>query len=235
MTTQRTVTEMFDNISPRYDFLNHFLSMNLDRGWRRKVSKLVAEALIECDKPELLDVATGTGDLALRMAKDLPTATITGIDLSQKMIDLGRRKVKAKKLAGRVTLQQGDAMALPYPNERFDAVTVAFGVRNFENLRRGVEEMVRVLKEGGPLVILEFSEPTSPWIKVGYKLYVKRLLPIIGGFISGHKTAYRYLPDSIERFPKPEANVKTLNEAGLKDVKTEALLGGVAIMYQGRK
>ena len=134
MTKQQTITEMFDDISPRYDFLNHLLSLNLDRGWRRKVSKLVATALGNLSSPEILDVATGTADLALQMAKDHSSAQITGIDLSQNMLDLGQRKVKAKGLEQRVCLRRDDAMALSFRDESFDAVTVAFGVRNFSDL-----------------------------------------------------------------------------------------------------
>ncbi len=235
MTKQQTITEMFDDISPRYDFLNHLLSLNLDRGWRRKVSKLVTTALGNLSKPEILDVATGTADLALQMAKDLPSAQITGIDLSQNMLDLGQRKVKAKGLEQRVCLRRDDAMALSFRNESFDAVTVAFGVRNFSDLSQGVHEMVRVLKKGGTLVILEFAKPTHRWIKGGYHLYTHLWLPLIGRLVSGHRSAYRYLPESIERFPSLETNIRMLEEAGLSDVQTEALLGGVALLYHGRK
>ena len=151
------------------------------------------------------------------------------------MLHLGQRKVKTKGLEQRIQLQMDDAMALSYPNAHFDAVTVAFGVRNFESPRQGIEEMIRVLKEDGLLVIMEFSKPTSLGIKGGYQLYVKHLLPLVGRVVSGHRTAYRYLPESIERFPEPEANVRMLSEAGLKEVKKEALFGGVATLYVGRK
>lgn len=235
MTDPRDVTEMFDDISPRYDFLNHLLSMNLDKGWRAKASKLVTRHLRDHTEARILDVATGTADLALRMADDLPSAHLTGIDLSQKMLDLAARKVKARNLEQRIDLLQEDALALPFHEGSFDAVTVAFGVRNFGNLSRGVMEMARVLKQGGVMVILEFSTPTNRLVKAGYTLYVKRLLPWIGRVVSGHKTAYRYLPESIERFPDPEANMRMLKEAGLKEVAKERLFGGVATLYHGLK
>lgn len=235
MTDPRDVTGMFDDISPHYDFLNHLLSMNLDKVWRAKTSKIVARHLRDNLQAEILDVATGTADLALSMANDLPSAQLTGIDLSQKMLDLAASKVKARNLQQRIHLFQGDALSLPFPDGHFDAVTVAFGVRNFRDLSQGVKEMARVLKQGGMMVILEFSTPTNRCVKAGYKLYVKHLLPWMGRVVSGHKTAYRYLPESIERFPEPEANMKLLATEGLKEVATERLFGGVATLYHGLK
>lgn len=235
MTDPRDVTGMFDDISPHYDFLNHLLSMNLDKVWRAKTSKIVARHLRDNLQAEILDVATGTGDLALKMADDLPSAHLTGIDLSQKMLDLATRKMKARNLEQRIHLLQGDALSLPFPDGRFDAVTVAFGVRNFGDLSQGLKEMTRVLKQGGMMVILEFSTPTNRCVKAGYKLYVKHLLPWMGRVVSGHKTAYRYLPESIERFPEPEANMKLLAAEGLKEVATERLFGGIATLYHGLK
>lgn len=235
MTDPRDVTGMFDDISPHYDFLNHLLSMNLDKVWRAKTSKIVVRHLRDNLQAEILDVATGTADLALSMANDLPSAQLTGIDLSQKMLDLAASKVKARNLEQRIHLFQGDALSLPFPDGHFDAVTVAFGVRNFRDLSQGVKEMARVLKQGGMMVILEFSTPTNRCVKAGYKLYVKHLLPWMGRVVSGHKTAYRYLPESIERFPEPEANMKLLATEGLKEVATERLFGGVATLYHGLK
>lgn len=235
MTDPRDVTGMFDDISPHYDFLNHLLSMNLDKVWRAKTSKIVARHLRDNLQAEILDVATGTADLALSMANDLPSAQLTGIDLSQKMLDLAASKVKARNLEQRIHLFQGDALSLPFPDGHFDAVTVAFGVRNFRDFSQGVKEMARVLKQGGMMVILEFSTPTNRCVKAGYKLYVKHLLPWMGRVVSGHKTAYRYLPESIERFPEPEANMKLLATEGLKEVATERLFGGVATLYHGLK
>ena len=235
MTSQRTVTEMFDDISPRYDFLNHLLSMNIDRIWRHKASRMVAKSLNVNTSVEILDVATGTADLAIEMAEDLPSASITGIDLSQKMLDLGQGKVVEKGLEDRIHLEFDDAQSMSFDDESFDAVTAAFGVRNFADLDRGLREMARVLRKGGTMVILEFSTPSSFWIRGGYRIYSRHLLPWVGRKVSGHKTAYRYLPQSIEGFPLPEAFCRKMEEAGLKEVRAENLSGGIAVLYYGRK
>lgn len=235
MTTQGNITEMFDDIAPRYDFLNHLLSFHIDRCWRRKVSKWVAESLSGLPEPRILDVATGTADLALRMARDLPEAVITGIDLSEKMLGLGREKVREKRLEQRIALRQADAQDIPYPNGCFDAVTVAFGVRNFEDLRRGVGEMARVLKDGGVLVVLEFSRPSNRVFRWLYGVYSKRFLPWIGRQVSGHRTAYRYLPTSIDRFTATQDFTGILEDAGFSALTVKELSGGIATIYRAMK
>ena len=227
MTKQQAITEMFDDISPRYDFLNHLLSFHIDKVWRRKTSRLVAKS----HPTAILDVATGTADLAIRMAKDIPTATITGVDLSEKMLELGRQKIAQKKLDQRITLMTDDAEHLPFADNSFDAVTVAFGARNFEDLEAGLKEMLRVVKNGGFVCILEFSHPQKGFVKWPYRFYSKRLLPLIGRSLSKHQTAYDYLPASIEAFPESNAFMQMLKHLGIADVKGKPLCGGVATLY----
>ena len=229
MSSQHAVTEMFDDISPRYDFLNHLLSFHIDKIWRRKASRLVAQ----CQPTAILDVATGTADLAIRLAKDIPTATITGVDLSEKMLALGQQKIANKKLDQRITLMTADAMHLPFSDNSFDAVTVAFGVRNFEDLEAGLKEMFRVVKNSGFVGILEFSHPQKSLVKWPYCFYSKRLLPLIGRRLSKHQTAYDYLPASIEAFPESNAFMQILRHLGITDVKGKPLCGGIATLYYG--
>lgn len=229
MSSQHAVTEMFDDISPRYDFLNHLLSFQIDKIWRRKTSRLVAR----CHPSAILDVATGTADLAIRMAKDLPIATITGVDLSEKMLEIGRQKITPKKLNQRINLMTADAAHLPFADNSFDAVTVAFGVRNFEDLEAGLKEMFRVVKDGGFVAILEFSHPQKGLVKWPYKFYSKHLLPLIGRLFSKHRSAYTYLPDSIEAFPESNDFMQTLKQLGLYDVQGKPFCGGIATLYYG--
>lgn len=165
MSEQQAVTKMFDSISSHYDFLNHLLSFGIDRWWRRKTSQIVSER----HPSTILDVATGTADLALRMAKDNPSAQITGIDLSKKMLEKAQAKLDRKKLSERVHLMTGDAIKTPFADNTFDAVTVAFGVRNFDDREAGLREMVRVCREGGLVAVLEFSHPSSPWVATPYR------------------------------------------------------------------
>lgn len=229
MSSQQAVTEMFDDISPRYDFLNHLLSFHIDKIWRRKTSRWVAK----CQPTAILDVATGTADLAIRMAKDNPTAAITGVDLSEKMLELGRQKITKKKLDQRITLLTADAMHLPFSDNSFDAVTVAFGVRNFEDLETGLKEMFRVTKDDGCIAILEFSHPQKGLVKWPYRFYSKRILPLIGRRLSKHQTAYDYLPASIEAFPKSDTFIHILKQLGLIEIKGKPFCGGIATLYFG--
>lgn len=229
MSEQKTVTGMFDDISPRYDFLNHLLSFHIDKIWRRKTSKLVAKH----HPTAILDVATGTADLAIRMANDIPEAAITGVDLSEKMLDIGRKKVSQKKLDQRITLVTADAAQLPFDDGSFDALTVAFGVRNFENLNAGLQDMVRVVKNGGIIAILEFSHPSSAFIRWPYRIYSKHILPSIGRIISRHQTAYTYLPSSIEAFPESDTFIQMLKTVGIVDIQSKAFLSGIATLYYG--
>lgn len=229
MSDQQAVTEMFDDISPRYDFLNHLLSFHIDKIWRWKTSRLVAKH----QPTAILDVATGTADLAIRLAKDIPSATITGVDLSEKMLEIGRQKVAQNQLNQRITLQIADAAHLPFADNSFDAVTVAFGVRNFEDLEAGLREMLRVVKDHGCIVILEFSHPQRSLVKWPYRVYSKHVLPLIGRMFSKHQTAYTYLPSSIEAFPESGIFMESLKSFGVDDISCKALSGGIATLYYG--
>lgn len=223
------VERMFDNISPRYDLLNRLLSMGIDQRWRRKVVRQLARDRVQ----HLLDVATGTGDLAIMASKRVPR--ITGVDISDGMLEQGRRKVAAKGLAGRITLQQADSVALPFPDDHFDAVTVAFGVRNFEELERGITEMRRVLRPGGKLHVLEFSKPRRAPFKQLFRFYFHHVLPFVGRLVSRDRSAYTYLPESVEAFPEGPAFVGILTRCGFHDARADALTGGVATLYAARK
>lgn len=230
MSEQLSVTEMFDDISPRYDFLNHLLSFHIDKTWRRKTSQWVAH-----DHPaSILDVATGTADLAIRMAKDCPSSQIIGIDLSEKMLEIGKKKITNKQLGNRIKLQIGDAEQIPFPDSTFDAVTTAFGVRNFEHLEQGLEEMFRITKDKGTVAVLEFSHPEKGFIRKPYQCYSRHILPFVGRIISSHHAAYRYLPDTIEAFPKAEIFMNLLKKAGFSEVGKKEYSGGIATLYYGR-
>jgi demethylmenaquinone methyltransferase/2-methoxy-6-polyprenyl-1,4-benzoquinol methylase len=224
------VAKMFDNISHRYDFLNHFLSLGIDKGWRKKAIKL-----LEPLKPRtILDVATGTGDFALQ-ALSLNPHKVIGIDISEGMLAVGRKKIAARQLSSQVELFSGDSENIPFKENNFDAVTVAFGVRNFENLERGLKEIYRVIKPGGMVVVLEFSRPrTFPFRQV-YSFYFKFILPKIGRFISSDKAAYTYLPESVEAFPDGEDFLQCLKAVGFKNTKCRALTFGISSIYSGSK
>lgn len=227
--SSQTVIEMFDGISPHYDLLNHLLSLGIDRGWRRKTSKLVAQR----HPSTILDVATGTADLAIRMAKDNPTAIITGIDLSEKMLEIGHTKLGKKKLDQRIALEKGDGANLPFTDHSFDAVTMAFGIRNFADREAGLREMVRVCRDKGLVAILEFSHPSSSWLATPYRWYSKTLLPWLGRLVSKHPTAYSYLPSSVAAFPARETFAAMLRKSGLIQVTFRELTGGIATLYYG--
>ena len=229
MSEQQAVTEMFDGISSHYDFLNHLLSFGIDRRWRRKTSKLIAKH----HPSTSLDVATGTADLAIRMAKDMPSASITGVDLSEKMLEKGRVKIAKKKLDQRIILVTGNAGNLPFPDDGFDAVTVAFGVRNFADREAGLREMVRVCHNDGLVAVLEFSHPTNALTKRLYRWYSKRWIPRIGRNVSKHPTAYSYLPSSVEAFLSGEAFEAILKQVGLINIGKKVFNGGIATLYYG--
>ena len=225
------IAKMFDRISPKYDRLNHLLSFNIDKTWRKKTAKAVAK-----DQPKtILDLATGTGDLAIALAKYNPQAHIIGVDISENMLAIGKEKIKKQGLENQVDLRLGDAAALPFESQFFDAVTVAFGVRNFENLQQGLSEICRVLKPNGQVYILEFSMPERFPIKQAYRLYFKQILPKIGKQVSKDDWAYSYLPESVERFPKPAAFLQTLNDNGLSEATARSLTWGIATLYTARK
>jgi demethylmenaquinone methyltransferase / 2-methoxy-6-polyprenyl-1,4-benzoquinol methylase len=222
------VADMFDAIAPRYDLLNRVLSMGVDRGWRKKVVRRLTSA-----RPDrVLDVATGTGDLAIAIAR-AGARQVVGVDIAEEMLQVGRLKLEAPDLAGRVTLESGDAENLPFGDNEFDAASVAFGVRNFENLSAGLREMARVLRPGGRLLILEFSKPTVFPVKQVYGFYSRNILPRIGEWLSGDSGAYRYLPDSIAVFPDGEDFLAKLREAGFDSVSQKRLTFGIASIYEG--
>jgi demethylmenaquinone methyltransferase/2-methoxy-6-polyprenyl-1,4-benzoquinol methylase len=226
------VEMMFDNIAPTYDKLNHIMSLNIDRVWRRRVMRIVRRAKAR----KIMDVATGTGDLAIAMAKRVDRTQILGVDLSVEMLAVARRKVEKQGLEERIMLEKGDAENLDMvATESIDAATVAFGVRNFENIERGLCEIFRTLKPGGKLVVLEFSMPKNRLVRWVYSQYAHRLLPRIGGMISKDKQAYTYLPDSVEEFPSPERFADMLRGVGFKSVKTRSQSFGIAYIYDATK
>jgi len=225
------VTRMFDGISGKYDFLNHFLSMGIDRAWRKKAINLLKNK----NPLNLLDVATGTADMAILASVILNPQKITGIDLSQKMLDIGYEKVKKKKLENKIALMIGDSLDLPFESNKFDAVTVAFGVRNFENPLKGLQEMFRVLKKEGRIVILEFSVPEKRFIKPVYLFYFKKILPFIGSIFSNNDFAYSYLPVSVSKFPQGENFLILLRKAGFEKTEYKSLSLGICSIYSGIK
>ena len=225
------IATMFDRISPKYDALNHLLSFNIDKVWRRKTAKTVSKS----HPKTILDLATGTADLAIAMAKHNPQAHIIGMDISEKMLEIGKEKVLKQGLANQIELQLGDAAALPFEDDTFDAVTVAFGVRNFEDMQKGLSEIHRVLKPCGQAVILEFSMPEKFPVKQVYRLYFKHILPKIGKCVSKDAHAYSYLPESVERFPKPSVFLRTLSSNGLAEGAARCLGWGIATLYWATK
>ena len=225
------VRQMFDSIAPAYDFMNRAMTMGIDIWWR----KLAVKRLKRLHPTRLLDVATGTGDFAIQLHRSLQPQHITGIDLSQGMLDEAKRKVKEKGLEKDISFEQGDCMALPMQDEAFDAVTVAFGVRNFEHLLQGYREMARVLKPGGMLCVLELSTPTNPIIRWFYDLYILHIIPAIGTIKSGDKSAYRYLPQSIAAVPQGDDMLQLMREAGLRDATFKRLTLGVCTIYSAIK
>lgn len=224
------VAEMFDNISARYDFLNHFLSLGIDKGWRRKVVRLIRAT----QPTTILDIATGTGDLAIALST-ISNTQITGLDLSAGMLKVGEEKVAKKGLNQRIQLQQGDSENLPFEDNSFDAITVAFGVRNFENLDKGLSEIHRVVKPGGTVAVLEFSQPTGFPFKQVYRFYFKYILPTLGRMISKDDSAYTYLPESVDAFPYGQRFIDKLNGLGFTSAKAKEVTFGVATIYTATK
>ncbi len=225
------VRTMFDRIAPRYDLLNHLLSLGIDRRWR---SRVIGE-LRSSDPHHILDVATGTGDLAIALGRMSPQVCVTGVDLSEEMVAVGRRKVDERGLAGRVSLSTGDAEALAFDDGTFDAATVAFGVRNFSDIPKGLSEMTRTLRKGGTLAVLEFSRPDSKIFGTLFRFYFHRVLPVVGGWISKDRAAYSYLPSSVDEFPAPERFLGMMADAGLDSCRAVPLTFGVAYIYIGIK
>jgi demethylmenaquinone methyltransferase/2-methoxy-6-polyprenyl-1,4-benzoquinol methylase len=224
------VARMFDNISHRYDFLNHFLSLGIDKGWRKKAINY----LKPFNPKYMLDVATGTGDFAIQ-ALALNPDKIVGVDISEGMLEVGKKKIAERKLTDRIELLKGDSENLPFADNTFDAITVSFGVRNFENLERGLREIHRVLKPGGHVVVLEFSRPTKFPFRQVYGFYFKFVLPKIGSVVSSDKSAYTYLPESVAAFPDGEDFIRILTSIGFNQTKCRTLTFGISSIYTGSK
>ncbi len=223
---------MFDSIAGDYDRLNHILSLDVDKSWRKKAVK---EIVGGSGAPlRILDMACGTGDFAMAIARDaVPGSRITGADISEGMLAGGRKKVEAAGLCDMISLEAGDCEHLDFPDGSFDRVSIAFGIRNFEHIDKGLSEMYRILRPGGKAVILELSVPGNPVLLAAYKLYFLHLLPVIGGLVSGDKDAYRYLPASVLGFPAPEKFKGMMREAGFSDVRATAMTFGICRMFTG--
>lgn len=231
-TKKEQVEQMFDNIAPTYDRLNHILSFNIDRIWRHRVMRIVRRM----QPTRIMDVATGTGDLAIAMAKRCAEAQILGVDLSEEMLAVARKKIAHEALSQRIEVCKGDAENLSMvASESIEVATVAFGVRNFENLRKGIEEIYRTLKSSGTLVVLEFSIPSNPIVRWVYAQYSHHLLPRVGELLSKDRKAYDYLPDSVEEFPSPERFATLLREIGFRSVKRRSQSFGIAHIYIASK
>ena len=225
------VEQMFDNIAPTYDRLNHRLSWNIDRGWRRKA----IEALAPYQPQTLLDIATGTGDFAILAAEMLHPQAIVGADISEGMIEIGRQKVEQKGLSEVIQFQKEDCLALSYPAESFDAVTAAFGIRNFAELEKGLSEMWRVLKKGGHLSVVELTTPVRFPMKQLFRVYSHTVLPLYGRLVSRDKRAYDYLTATIEAFPQGEKMVEILKKAGFAQARFQRMTFGICTMYFATK
>ena len=230
-TKKEEVREMFDNIAPKYDLLTHTLSMSIDRVWRRRVVGEVRRA-----KPgRILDVATGTGDLAIAMARRIRDVQVLGVDLSEQMLAVARRKIEARGLDGRIVLDRGDAERLAVADASVDVATVAFGVRNFGDLGAGLRELARTIKPGGKVVILEFSRPRNRVFLALYEFYSYKILPRIGGRVSRDKRAYEYLPASVGEFPAPEEFMAMMARAGFRNCRARSQSFGIAQIYIGER
>ncbi len=224
------VANMFNNISKRYDLLNHVLSMGIDILWRKKAVRLLKPFAPKV----ILDIATGTGDFAIE-ASSLKPNIIYGVDISEGMLDVGRKKIVKQKLNQIIEMQLGDSENLLFEDNFFDAVTVAFGVRNYENLKLGLSEMLRVMKPGGHVVIIEFSKPAKFPIKQLYSFYFKAILPTIGKVISKDKSAYTYLPESVSAFPYGNKFLEIMKDVGFTETKAIPLTLGISSIYWGSK
>ncbi len=220
---------MFSSIARRYDLLNTVLSFGLDKGWRRDAVR----AAFAGGATRVLDVATGTADLALALKKYRPRAEVIGVDFVEAMLQIGRRKAREQEL--KVTLEQGDGLALPYPDASFGALTIAYGLRNFADIDKGLAEFYRVLKPGGRVVVLEFPPPPKGLFGTLFRFYFLQVLPRLGGLVSGRKSAYTYLPDSVLKFPAPDALAARMTHAGFSGVQYKLQMFGVSALHTGEK
>jgi len=231
MAEKEGIRKLFDNIAPDYDKLNHILSLNIDKGWRRKA---VRELIDKTTPLKVLDVACGTGDFTIEIAQKVAQdSQVIGIDISDGMLTIGREKIAKTGL--NATLHVADCENLPYEDNTFNRISVGFGVRNFEHLQLGLNEMYRVLTHAGKMVILELSVPSNPFIRWCYKLYFLKVLPAIGGLVSGVRSAYEYLPASVLQFPAPDKFISMIKEAGFDEVEHKPLTLGICRMYIGKK
>lgn len=224
------VAEMFDNISGRYDFLNHFLSLGIDHLWRKRAIKMLKEK----QPKKIIDLATGTGDFALAALK-LNPEKVVGVDISKGMLEKGREKIKKKGKENIISMVYGDSEDLPFEDNEFDALTVGFGVRNYENLEKGLAEMLRVIAPGGKAVILEFSKPKKFPVKQFFGFYSKYIIPMLGKTISKDSSAYEYLPESVAAFPEGRDFLDILEKVGYKNTSARMVSGGIATIYTGLK
>ena len=220
---------MFDSIAPAYDFMNRAMTMGIDRWWRRVAVKMVGKT----QPRRILDVATGTGDFAIDLYNKIKPQQVVGIDLSQGMLDVAREKIAKRGLGNAITVQQADCLALPFEEREFDAVTVAFGVRNFEHLLQGYQQMLRVLKPGGMLCVIELSTPRNRVIRWFYDIYTLHIIPWAGSLKSGDSSAYRYLPQSIAAVPQGDEMLAIMREAGFTNCKVKRLTLGTCSIYVG--
>lgn len=231
LSKKEQVADMFNNIAGKYDFLNHLLSLGIDKGWRTKAIKS-----IESIAPKkILDVATGTGDLAIAAAKKISNSTVVGIDIAAQMLEVGKVKIVDKNLSARIEMVVGDSEGLAYENNHFDAVLCAYGVRNFQDLPKGLSEMCRVMRSGGRLAILEFSQPKTFPVKQLFSIYFKFIMPLFGKLVSKHSTAYNYLPESVMAFPEGKDFCDILEQCGFKNVKARPLTFGITSLYTAEK
>ena len=230
------IEQMFDSIAPAYDFMNRAMTFGMHTSWRDKAIRYVAEAMAS-QPHSIVDLATGTGDVAFALARKFPDASITGCDLSSGMLDIaeGKRKNLGPDMASRIKFETADCLHLPYDDNNFDIATIAYGVRNFENLQTGLKEIHRVLNPEGSVMILELSRPQNPILRLGYDLYSRLLIPIAGRMASGDNRAYKYLPQSIKAMPTRKEMKRILEQAGFKNVRYKALSLGVVTIYTGQK
>lgn len=231
LSKKEQVAGMFNDIAGKYDFLNHALSMGIDKGWRKKA----IESIADIRPTRILDIATGTGDLALAAAKRFPEAHVVGLDIASQMLEVGRVKIRERDLEARITMELGDSEQIGHSSDCFDAVLCAYGTRNFQDLVKGLEEMYRVLRPGGKVAILEFSHPRKFPVKQAFGFYFKYILPVFGRLISKHSSAYTYLPESVMAFPEGEDFCRILRQCGFTDVQARPLSFGITSLYTGQK
>ncbi len=229
------VREMFNTIAPAYDRLNHILSFQIDKVWRGRVVRIASRFCKDIPSPQILDLATGTADLAIALAKGVESAQVVGVDPSEGMLRVAEQKIEREALAQRVALECQSAEALSLEDGRFDMVTAAFGVRNYSDLERGMAEMVRVTRGGGRVVVLEFSTPPNPLFRWFYNLYSRNILPRIGALLSRDRKAYEYLPASVEEFASPSQFVEIMQRVGLENCTALSQSWGIAQIYVGDK